>query len=196
MLIDDQREEIAEFCRKHEIIRFWMMDEPLLNAAVNAGRPSIIVTFRPYWVAAPEKLARMERDLAAITGPETAIYSTDGLSPRLTEKILKQATPIFPDPAAPPATHEAVAQFCQKHHIAKLWLLDAPLPDAHEKEFSPSVIVNFHPGYPGGFEFFRIERGLRALFGPGATLYKEERLREETKTETLKMAEVCYADPA
>ena len=89
MLTPQQRQRILEFCQEHQIMRIWTMDEPLLNAAVGAGRPSVIVTFRPHWAAVPQQFARMERDLAAITGPETVLYSTDGFSPRLTDQIIR-----------------------------------------------------------------------------------------------------------
>ena len=197
MLTDEQRQQITDFCRERQIIRFWTMDEPLLNAGVGAGRPSVIVTFRPYWVAVPENFTRMERDLAAITGPETAIYSTDGLSPRLIEAILEQATLVFPDPDAPPATPETVARFCRQHRIAKLWRYDAPLPCAQEKEFTPSVIVNFQTDGHDFFDFFAIEDEMRHLFGPGATLYSESFLKPMLSEETLdEIAEVWYDGPA
>lgn len=193
MLTDAQRQQILKFCQEHEIIRLWTMDEPLVNAAVGAGRPSVIVTFRPYWVAVPEQLAWMERDLTAITGPETALYSTDGLSPRLTDKILKQATPVFPDPTAPPVSREAVAKFCRQHNIAKLWLYDAPLPTSPKKEFTPSVVVDFQTDCRGYFDFFRIEREARKLFGPSATLYSENVVRPMLDADALdSIAEVWY----
>ena len=194
MLTDEQRQQILKFCQEHEIIRLWTMDEPLLNAAVGAGRPSVIVTFRPYCVAVPEKFTWMERDLAAITGPETAIYSTDGLSPRLTNKILKQATPVFPDPTAPPVTRDAVAKFCRKHHITKLRFCDAPLPSSPEKEFAPSVIVDFKPGHGYDyFDFFGIEKEAQKLFGLSATLYAENIVSPMLDADALdSIAEVWY----
>ena len=193
MLTDEQRRQILKFCQDHEIIRLWTMDEPLLNAAVGAGRPSVIVTFRPYWVAVPEQLAWMEQDLGAITGPETALYSTDGLSPRLTEAIIRQATPVFPDPAAPPVTREAVAKFCHKHNIAKLWLYDAPLPTSPKKEFTPSVVVDFQTDCTDYFDFFGIEEEAQKLFGPGATLYSKHIVKPMLDAAELdSIAEVWY----
>ena len=197
MLTLKQRHQIARFCREHQIIRFWTMDEPLLNAGVDAGRPSIIVTFRPYWVAPPEQFTSIEQSLAAITGPETAIYSTDGLSPRLTDAILAQATLVFPDPDALWGVPDAVARFCRKHHIAKLWRYDAPLPTAPEKAFTPSVIVNFRNDGLDFFDFFKIEEEMRLLFGPSATLYSERFLTPGLSEETLdEIAEVWYDDVA
>ena len=193
MLTPKQRRQIARFCREHQIIRFWTMDEPLLNAGLDAGRPSIIVTFRPYWVATPEQFIRIEQSLAAITGPETAVYSTDGLSPRLTAAILAQATLAFPNPDPLPARPDAVARFCRKHHIAKLWRYDAPLPTAPEKEFTPSVIVNFQNDGLDFFDFFKIEEEMRLLFGPSATLYSERFLNPGLSEDTLdEIAEVWY----
>ena len=194
MLTDAQRQQILAFCQEHQIIRFWMMDAPLLNAAVGAGRPSVIVTFRPYCVAVPQKFARMERALTAITGPETALYSTDGLSPRLTDKILKQASPVFPDPAAPPVSREAVAKFCRKHNIAKLRFCDAPLPASPEKEFAPSVIVDFQPGHGYDyFDFCGIEEEAQKLFGLSATLYAENMVSPMLDADALdSIAEVWY----
>ena len=198
MLTDAQRQQILEFCQEHQIIRFWTMDEPLLNAAVGAGRPSVIVTFRPYWVAVPEQLAWMERDLAAITGPETALYSTDGLSPRLTEAIIKQATPVFPDPATAPVNRKAVAKFCRQHHITKMWVLDGAVPNADCDRLKPSVIAETHPEHRMGMKAFSLQRELQELVGLGATLYAYGGLVEPgiTPQELNEIAEVWYAEPA
>ena len=88
---------------------------------------------------------------------------------------------------------DAVVRFCRKHQIAKLWRYDAPLPTAPEKEFTPSVIVNFRNDSLDFFDFFKVEEEMRLLFGPGATLYAEQFLNPGLSEETLdEIAEVWY----
>ena len=198
MLTPKQRQQILEFCQEHEIIRLWTMDEPLLNAGLGAGRPSVIVTFRPYWVAVPEKFAWMERDLAAITGPETALYSTDGLSPRFVEQVLARIPTLLPDPDAPPVSAEAVAKFCRKHHIQKMWLYDAPLPNADCDDLKPSVIAATHPDYPMGADIFGLQKELQSLICVGATLYSYSGMVKPgiAPKELNEIAEVWYDESA
>ncbi len=194
MVTAAQQQAIVEFCRERHIIRFWLLDEPLINERIGKGCPSAIVTFHPYFTPIRAGFTRMEQELATIIGSETALYATSGLSPRLTEKALTKANLVFPNPSAPPATPETVARFCREHHITKLWLLDESI-DIQE-EFSPSVIVNFHPDYTPGMEFFEIQDELGILFTPGTTLYTADSLSPGEAERALNTAEVWYADTA
>ena len=198
MLTPQQRQRILEFCQEHQIMRIWTMDEPLLNAAVGAGRPSVIVTFRPHWAAVPQQFARMERDLAAIIGPETVLYSTDGFSPRLTDQIIQQATPVFPDLATAPVNRKAVARFCRQHHITKMWVLDGAVPNAECDRLKPSVIAETHPEHRMRMKAFSLQRELQELVCLGATLYAYGSMVEPgiTPQELNEIAEVWYAEPA
>ena len=198
MLTPKQRQQITDFCLEYEITRFWLLDRPLLNESIllPAGCPSAIVTFRPHWEAVPIQFARMEREVAQITGPETALYSTGGISPRLFKSVAAQAQLVFPAPDTPPATPDDIAALCREHHIAKMWLLDAPLPDGDREESGPSVIVKFHPDRGPGLEFYGIEKKVRTLFGPAAALYSTYAFQSGPKAEILKTAMVCYVDDA
>lgn len=198
MLTDAQRQQILKFCQDYQIMRIWTMDEPLLNAAVDAGRPSVIVTFRPHWAAVPQQFARMERDLAAIIGPETVLYSTDGFSPHLTDKIIQQATPVFPDLATAPVNRKAVAKFCRKHHITRMWVLDGAVPNAECDQLKPSVIAETHPEHPLGIKVFNLELDLQELVCLGATFYAYRGVIDPgiTPQELNEIAEVWYAEPA
>ena len=196
MLTPKQRQQIADFCQKYEITRFWLLDRPLLNENIlPAGCPSVIVTFRPHWEAVPFQFARMEREVAQITGPETALYSTGGISPRLFPSVAAQAQLVFPDPDTPPATPDDIAAFCREHDIAKMWLLDAPLPDSNWEE-SPSVIVQFRPDRRVGLGLYGIEKKMQTLFGPAVALYSTYTFQSGPKAEILKTATVCYVDDA
>ena len=71
-----------------------------------------------------------------------------------------------------------VIDFCRKHHIIKLWLVDEafdePLPDQLETGNTPTAIVTFRPeNVPDFFSFLDMEEELRKTTGPGTSLYTE-----------------------
>ena len=199
MLTDEQRQQILEFCQQYEITRFWLLDSPLLNERVGAvGGPSAVVTFRPHWEAVPFQFARMERELAEIIGPETALHATGGLSQKFVEQVLSGIPTILPDPNASPASYAAIAKFCRKHHITKMWLLDDAVPNAECDRLKPSVIVATHPDYPMGMDVFSIQREIQALICVGASLYAYSGPIKPgiSPKELNEIAEVWYAEPA
>ncbi len=71
-----------------------------------------------------------------------------------------------------------ITDFCRKHHIVKLWLVDEafdePLPDQLETGNTPTAIAVFQPGKtPDFFTFLDMEDELKQSTGPGTTLYTE-----------------------
>ena len=87
-----------------------------LNTLHQAGRRAKFVRVVPVY-RNPLGFTVMERELAQITGPETALYSTGGISPRLFKSVAAQAQLVFPTPDTPPATPDEISAFCREHHI-------------------------------------------------------------------------------
>ena len=199
MLTDKQRQQILKFCQDYQITRFWLLDNPLLNERVGAvGCPSAVVTFRPHCEAVPFQFARMERELSEIIGPETDLYATGGLSQKFVEQVLVAIPSTLPDPNTPPLPCSAVAKFCRKHHITKMWVLDAPVPNAECDRLKPSVVAETHPEHPLGTKVFSLERELQELVCLGATFYAYSGVIDPgiTPQELNEIAEVWYAEPA
>ena len=86
MLTDPQRREITDFCRKHHIIKFWLVneafDEPLPDQYETGNLPTAIVAFRPGKVPDFFSFLDMEEELRETTGPGTSLYTDDGMNQR------------------------------------------------------------------------------------------------------------------
>ena len=94
-----------------------------------------------------------------------------------------------------------VIDFCRKHHIIKLWLVDEafdePLPDQLETGNTPTAIVTFRPGkVPDFFSFLDMEEELRKTTGPGTSLYTDDGMTQREMTLAQKTAEFHYAESA
>lgn len=97
MLTNIQRRQIADFCRKHHIIKFWLVDEafdaPLPDQLETGNTPTAIVTFRPGKVPDFFRFLDMEEELRKTTGPGTSLYTDDGMNQR--EMSLARETAEF-----------------------------------------------------------------------------------------------------
>jgi predicted nucleotidyltransferase len=61
---------------------------------------------------------------------------------------------------------EAIAEFCQKHHIRKLALFGSVLRDDFRPDSDIDVLVEFESGYePNLRKLLTVERELEGLFG-------------------------------
>jgi len=92
-------------------------------------------------------------------------------------------------------SREAVARFCERHHVRKLSLFGSALRD----DFSPAsdidVLVEFEAGHvPGFFRLFDMEEELSRLFrGRKVDLHTPQDLSRYFRGEVLARAEVQYA---
>ncbi len=91
---------------------------------------------------------------------------------------------------------EAIAEFCQRHHIQKLSLFGSVL----RKDFSPAsdidVLVEFHPEHiPGLIRLSAMEQELSHIFQRRVDLRTLEDLSHYFRQEVLDSAIVQYVSP-
>jgi predicted nucleotidyltransferase len=88
-----------------------------------------------------------------------------------------------------------IADFCQRHHIARLAIFGSALRDDFRPESDVDVLVDFEPGHvPGFFRLFDMEEELSALFeGRKVDLRTPEDLSRYFRDRVVAQAEVQYA---
>ena len=205
MLTDEQRQQILEFCREHQIAKLWLLDGPLPDGCSNANGPTAIVAFHTHWRPDYVAFARMGFDFQAIIGPGTGFYPALGLPPALAEPTLSRARLIYGhSPLDGPAPRnagwqdaswqDAVKRFCRKNHIIRLWALNEPLGDL---DSAPTVAYELVAGshLKGRYgDEFDIEDELRSIIGAGATMYSLDCLAPSVQEKICQQAEFRYAD--
>ncbi len=89
---------------------------------------------------------------------------------------------------------ERIADFCRRHHIAKLSLFGSVLRDDFAPESDVDVLVEFEPGHPIGLiRMAGIELRLSALLGRKVDLRTPEDLSRYFRDEVVEQAEKQYA---
>src|SRR5512136_3109447 len=89
---------------------------------------------------------------------------------------------------------QAIARFCQKHHIRKLSFFGSVLRPDFGPDSDVDVLVEFEEGHvPGFFGMARLERELSALLGRTVDLRTPEDLSRYFRQDVLDQAEVQYA---
>jgi predicted nucleotidyltransferase len=88
---------------------------------------------------------------------------------------------------------EELAEFCKRHHIARLSLFGSVLRDDFGPNSDIDVLVEFESGHTPGFAFFGMQEELGKLLGRTVDLHTmgflSPRFRDRVKAESL----VCYA---
>lgn len=89
---------------------------------------------------------------------------------------------------------DAIAAFCQRHHIRRLAIFGSVLRSDFRPESDIDVLVEFEPEHiPGLFGMARLERELSLLLGHTVDLRTPEDLSRYFRDDVLRDAEVCYA---
>jgi uncharacterized protein len=89
---------------------------------------------------------------------------------------------------------DAIAQFCQRHHIRYLAFFGSVLRDDFTPDSDVDVLVEFEPGHvPDFFALHDIEQELSALLGGRkADLVTPKFLNRHIRAQVLQQAEVQY----
>jgi hypothetical protein len=89
---------------------------------------------------------------------------------------------------------DAIAAFCQKHHIIKLALFGSVLTDKFREDSDVDVLVDFDPTHiPGLFAVVEMERDLSGLLGRKADMRTAEDLSKYFRDQVVRSALVQYA---
>jgi len=93
--------------------------------------------------------------------------------------------------------HDAIAQFCLKHHIRRLSLFGSAVKEGLRSDSDVDVLVDFAPDHvPGLLELQAIEDELSRLFGGRKVdLVTPGFLNPLIRSSILAEAQVQYAEP-
>ena len=89
---------------------------------------------------------------------------------------------------------DKVADFCRRHHIAKLMLFGSVLRDDFRADSDIDILVEFESGHFVGFQIFEVEEELSQLFGGRRVdLVNPKYLNRRLRQRVLASAQVQYA---
>lgn len=100
--------------------------------------------------------------------------------------------PIIPAKTAIPIPYEAVAAFCQKYHIVKMWLFGSVLRDDFMEHSDIHVLVEFDPNHIPGWEYFSLSDELGTILGRKVDLGTHKSLKAHIKERIAQTAQVIY----
>lgn len=91
-------------------------------------------------------------------------------------------------------SEDAIAGFCQRHHIVRLAFFGSVLRDDFEPQSDVDVLVEFEPeAVVGYFELYDMERELSALLGNRKVdMNTPASLSRYFRDQVLAEAEACY----
>ena len=88
---------------------------------------------------------------------------------------------------------EALAMFCQRHHIARLALFGSVLRADFRSDSDIDVLVEFQPGHVPGLRFVSIEHELSQLLGGRRVdMVTPKFLNPRIRNQVLNTAEPLY----
>lgn len=88
--------------------------------------------------------------------------------------------------------HEAVAEFCKRHHVCKMAVFGSALRDDFRADSDIDVLVEFHPGKTPGLAFFGMQEELADLLGRTVDLNTPECFNLDTRSAILREAWVIH----
>ncbi len=89
---------------------------------------------------------------------------------------------------------QAIARFCQRHHIQKLALFGSVLREDFRPDSDVDVLVEFEPGQRVGLAFFAMQEELSELLGRKVDLNTPNFLSRYFRDQVRAEAEVLYAN--
>ena len=93
----------------------------------------------------------------------------------------------------PTIPSEAIADFCERHHIRRLALFGSILRDDFGQDSDIDALVEWEPGHTPGWEIVDIAEELEQLFdGRKVELINPQFLKPRLRDNVLKTAEVQY----
>jgi len=99
---------------------------------------------------------------------------------------------IIPIQTAISIPYEAVAKFCEKHHITRLWLFGSILRDDFRLDSDIDVLVEFDPAYIPGWNIVSIEDELSLILGRKVEFSMPDALSRHIKPHIMQSARVIY----
>jgi predicted nucleotidyltransferase len=94
-----------------------------------------------------------------------------------------------------PINQQAIADFCKRHHIARLSLFGSVLRDDFRPASDVDVLVEFETGRTPGLEFFGLGDELSGIIGRRVDLNTPGFLSRYFRDEVMAEARLLYESP-
>jgi hypothetical protein len=99
---------------------------------------------------------------------------------------------IHPLATAIPIPYEALRAFCERHHIAKMWLFGSVLRDDFRADSDIDVLVTFDPAHLPGWKIVSMQAELSALLGRPVEFSMPDALTRFARGPIMESAQVVY----
>jgi len=90
------------------------------------------------------------------------------------------------------ASSSQIKDFCQKHHIQRMWFFGSVVRDDFGPHSDFDVLVEFEPVHTPGFDFFLMEAELSQLLGRKVDLQTIHFLSPDIRRSVLSEAVPAY----
>jgi predicted nucleotidyltransferase len=88
--------------------------------------------------------------------------------------------------------HDAIARFCEKHHIRRLALFGSVLREDFSPDSDIDVLVEFEPEHIPGLAFFGMQDELSQILGRSVDFNTPKFLSRHFRQKVLDSAQVIY----
>lgn len=85
-----------------------------------------------------------------------------------------------------------LAEFCERHHVVRLWLFGSILRDDFRPDSDIDVLVEFDPAHIPAWEFFTMADELRTILGREVDLGTPNSLRPRIRDRVLAERQLIY----
>ncbi|MAS34885.1 MAG: nucleotidyltransferase [Anaerolineaceae bacterium] len=99
---------------------------------------------------------------------------------------------IHPVETSIPLPYEAIAAFCQRHHIVRLWLFGSVLKETFSSDSDVDVLVEFDPDHMPGLNYFGMPDELSQILGRPVDFGTPDGLSPYIRDEVMQAAQVVY----
>ena len=93
------------------------------------------------------------------------------------------------------ASDQSIAEFCQRHSIARMALFGSAIHDDFRPESDLDILVEFAPGHTPGLAFFAMQDELSQILGHPVDLNTPQCLSRYFRDRVLQEAQTLYAQP-
>lgn len=99
---------------------------------------------------------------------------------------------IMPVPTALAIPYDRLTEFCERHHIIRLWLFGSVLRGDFRPDSDVDVLVEFDPDHIPGWEIVAMQDDLSALLEHPVDLGTPNGLRNWMKPRVMQSARLIY----
>lgn len=99
---------------------------------------------------------------------------------------------ITPVETAIPIPYDAIAAFCEKHHIKRMWLFGSVLSPHFDNHSDIDILVEFDADHISGLTYFRMPDELSSILGRPVDFGTPNGLSPYIQQQVMQSAQVVY----